>query len=82
MMIKIFLVEDEIAIRKGIKNSIDWEKEGYEFVGEAGDGELAYPMILKTKPDILITDIRMPKNSNMDYSLVSWSEKNFPQPKY
>lgn len=60
MMIKIFLVEDEIAIRKGIKNSIDWEKEGYEFVGEAGDGELAYPMILKTKPDILITDIKMP----------------------
>lgn len=60
MMIKIFLVEDEIAIRKGIKNGIDWEKEGYEFVGEAGDGELAYPMILKTKPDILITDIKMP----------------------
>ena len=60
MMIKIFLVEDEIAIRKGIKNSIDWEKEGYEFAGEAGDGELAYPMILKTKPDILITDIKMP----------------------
>lgn len=59
-MIKIFLVEDEIAIRKGIKNSIDWEKEGYEFVGEAGDGELAYPMILKMKPDILITDIKMP----------------------
>ena len=59
-MIKIFLVEDEIAIRKGIKNSIDWGKEGYEFVGEAGDGELAYPMILKTKPDILITDIKMP----------------------
>lgn len=27
MMIKIFLVEDEIAIRKGIKNSIDWEKK-------------------------------------------------------
>ena len=26
----------------------------------AGDGELAYPMILKTKPDILITDIKMP----------------------
>lgn len=38
-MIKIFLVEDEIAIRNGIKNSIDWEKEGYEFVGEASDGE-------------------------------------------
>ena len=32
-MIKIFLVEDEVIIRDGIKNSIDWEREGYEFVG-------------------------------------------------
>ena len=58
--IKVFLVEDELVIRRGIKNSIEWEKAGYVFVGEAGDGELAYPMILKEKPDILITDIRMP----------------------
>lgn len=58
--IKIFLVEDEMVIRRGIKNSIDWEKEGYIFCGEASDGELAYPMIIKEKPDILITDIRMP----------------------
>ena len=59
-MIKVFLVEDEVVIRDAIKNSIDWEQEGYEFVGEASDGELALPMILKEKPDILITDIRMP----------------------
>lgn len=58
--IKLFLVEDEMVIRRGIKNSIDWEKEGYIFCGEASDGELAYPMIIKEKPDILITDIRMP----------------------
>lgn len=58
--IKVFLVEDEMVIRRGIKNSIDWEKEGYIFCGEASDGELAYPMIIKEKPDILITDIRMP----------------------
>lgn len=32
---------------------------GYEFCGEAGDGELAYPMIQKLRPDIVITDIRM-----------------------
>ena len=36
-MIKVFLVEDEVVIRNAIKNSIDWEKEGYDFVGEAGD---------------------------------------------
>ena len=59
-MVKVYLVEDEIIIRQSIKNSIDWEKEGYEFVGDASDGELALPVILKEKPDILITDIRMP----------------------
>lgn len=69
-MISVFLVEDEIVIRNGIKNSIEWEKEGYEFVGEASDGELALPMILKEKPDILITDIRMPFMDGLELSRV------------
>lgn len=59
-MIKLFLAEDETVMREGIKKHIDWEKEGIEFAGEAGDGEIAYPMILNLKPDILITDIKMP----------------------
>lgn len=59
-MVKLFLVEDEIVMREGIRKHIAWEKEGIEFAGEAGDGELALPMILSTKPDILLTDIRMP----------------------
>lgn len=66
--IKVFLVEDEVVIRNGIKNSIEWEKEGYEFAGEASDGELAYPMIIKTCPDILITDIRMPFMDGLELS--------------
>ena len=66
--IRVFLVEDEIVIRNGIKNSIEWEKEGYSFVGEASDGELAYPMILAEKPDILITDIRMPFMDGLELS--------------
>ena len=57
-MLKVFLVEDEFVIREGIKNNIDWKAHGYEFCGEAGDGELAYPMIQKLRPDIVITDIR------------------------
>lgn len=67
-MIKVFLVEDEVVIRNGIKNSIDWEKEGYQFAGEASDGELALPMILKEKPDIVITDIRMPFMDGLELS--------------
>lgn len=59
-MLKIFLVEDEFVVREGIKKNIDWSAQGYEFCGEASDGELAYPMIQKLKPDIVITDIKMP----------------------
>ncbi len=59
-MLKVFLVEDEFVVREGIKNNIDWKSHGYEFCGEASDGELAFPMIQKLKPDIVITDIRMP----------------------
>ena len=67
-MVKVYLVEDEIIIRQSIKNSIDWEKEGDEFVGDASDGELALPVILKEKPDILITDIRMPFMDGLELS--------------
>ncbi len=59
-MLKVFLVEDEFVVREGIKRNVDWKSHGYEFCGEAGDGELAFPMIQKLKPDIVITDIRMP----------------------
>lgn len=59
-MIKIFLVEDEVVVRNGIKNKIDWDSAGFCMVGDASDGEIAYPLILETKPDIIITDIKMP----------------------
>lgn len=67
-MVKVFLVEDEIVMREGIKNNIKWEQEGFEFVGEASDGELAYPLIQKTRPDILITDIKMPFMDGLELS--------------
>jgi two-component system, response regulator YesN len=75
-MQKVFLVEDEIVMREGIKNNIQWEQEGFEFVGEASDGELAYPMILNEKPDILITDIKMPFMDGLELSRMV--KKEFP----
>ena len=59
-MTRVFLVDDEIVIREGVRNSFPWESSGYTLVGEAPDGEMALPMIRDTNPDILITDIRMP----------------------
>ncbi len=57
---KVFLVDDEIVVREGIRESFPWEETPYTLVGEAPDGEMALPMIRDTNPDIVITDIRMP----------------------
>ncbi len=65
-MIRVFLVDDEIVIREGVRMSFPWEESGYTLVGEAPDGEMALPMIRDTRPDILITDIRMPFMDGME----------------
>ncbi|MCR5590707.1 MAG: response regulator [Lachnospiraceae bacterium] len=69
-MIKVFLCEDEFVVREGIKNNIDWAGNGYEFIGEASDGELALPLIRKLKPDVVITDIKMPFMDGLELSRI------------
>lgn len=59
-MLRVFLVEDESIIRETLRDTVPWAQCGYTFVGEAGDGEMALPLIRQAKPDVLITDIRMP----------------------
>lgn len=67
---KVFLVEDEIVIREGIRERIDWQAHGFEFCGEAPDGEIALPMIQSLKPDILITDIKMPFMNGLELTCI------------
>ena len=59
-MLKVFLVEDEIIVRQGLRDNMPWNHFGYEFVGEASDGEMALSMIERVRPDVLLTDIKMP----------------------
>lgn len=59
-MYTVFLVEDEPLIRTNIRNAIENSGEPFNCIGEAGDGELALTIIQDLKPDILITDIKMP----------------------
>ncbi|MFQ9705197.1 MAG: response regulator [Enterocloster clostridioformis] len=59
-MIKILIADDEPLVRAGIKAVIPWNDHGFDVIGEVSDGNEAYEKILALKPDILITDIKMP----------------------
>ncbi len=78
-MLRVFIVEDESIIRETLRDTVPWTKCGYTFVGEAADGELALPLIRETRPDVLITDIRMPFMDGLDLSRLVLQE--FPQTK-
>ncbi|MCQ2528859.1 MAG: response regulator [Saccharofermentans sp.] len=75
-MLKVFLVEDELTIRETLRDTVPWNSCGYIFAGEASDGEVALPLIAKTKPDVLITDIKMPFMDGL--SLASMVRAEFP----
>ncbi|MCM1144433.1 MAG: response regulator [Blautia sp.] len=79
MALKVFLVEDESVVREGLRDNIPWQQFGYQFVGEAGDGEMALPLIRQTKPDVLITDIKMPFMDGLALSHIVGQE--FPEMK-
>lgn len=70
MMKKVVLVDDEIEVREGIRNCINWEKEGFLYCGDAPDGELALPLIEREQPDIVITDIKMPFMDGIELSRI------------
>ena len=59
MKLKVLIADDEISIRQLIKKLID-PSAPVQILDEAADGNTAYEMIQEKKPDIVITDIRMP----------------------
>jgi len=59
-MLGVLIVDDEAIVRMNLKSMIDWEKEGFYILGEAENGKAGLELILREKPDIVITDIKMP----------------------
>ena len=59
-MYKVIIAEDEMFVRLGIKTSVDWESLGLFMVADVENGQQALEAYEGLKPDIIITDIKMP----------------------
>lgn len=65
-MYKVLIAEDEILVRLGLANSINWENLGMTLTAQASNGVQALELFRAEHPDIVITDIRMPLMDGMD----------------
>ncbi len=65
-MLKIVVVEDEALVRRGIVLAVDWAALGCVVVGEAANGEDGVREIERFDPDIIITDIKMPRMDGIE----------------
>ncbi|OIJ21569.1 two-component system response regulator [Anaerobacillus alkalidiazotrophicus] len=63
----VLITDDEVQIRKGLRMKVDWEKEGFQIVGEASNGQEALEKIKVTDVDIVITDVRMPIMDGIEF---------------
>lgn len=66
MSLKVVIVEDNPTTVLSLVKTIDWDMMKCEVAGTAGDGESGGVMIRQLKPDIVLTDIRMPVKSGLD----------------
>ncbi|TSB47888.1 helix-turn-helix domain-containing protein [Alkalicoccobacillus porphyridii] len=63
---KVMLVDDNFQMLHFMEQAIDWSSLGLHVIGTAGDGEEALSLALSDPPDLLVTDIDMPKLNGLD----------------
>src|ERR1700760_4964414 len=61
---RVLIAEDEALIRMDLAEML--REEGYEIVGEAGDGQEAVELAEKLNPDLVIMDVKMPRRDGID----------------
>jgi len=65
-MLKLLIVDDEKTTRESLKEYVNWDSYGIDYVETAQDGQSALEAAKKVKPDILLTDVRMPKMDGIE----------------
>ncbi|MDR0222074.1 MAG: response regulator [Oscillospiraceae bacterium] len=75
-MYRLLIADDENIIRRGLSERMPWSEIGCEVAGTAKDGFEAIEFIKNSPPDIVITDIKMPRQSGID--VARYVYENFP----
>ena len=65
-MYRVIIVDDEPIVRKGLRETIEWDSLGLEVAGEAANGVEALRLVRSIRPEVLITDIRMPEMDGLE----------------
>lgn len=75
----VLIVDDESILRNGLKHVCDWEKEGFQLIGEAANGKEALEIIKNEAPNIVITDLIMPEIDGVELTKII--KKDYPNTK-
>ena len=78
-MLRILIVEDEEIIRRGLISVIDWAGMGCCVVGDAPDGRAGLELLRAERPDVVLTDIRMPRMDGIEMAERARGEGILPQ---
>ncbi|WML51403.1 response regulator [Neobacillus sp. PS3-12] len=76
---KAVIVDDERHVREGIRLLGEWDRFGIEQIYEAGNGEEAIQLIQQYRPEIIFSDMKMPKMDGTQ--LLEWIKENYPDSK-
>lgn len=67
-MYRILIVDDEPLVRRGIKNSVNWNEFDIEMVAEAENGLEALEQVFENPPDIILLDVCMSKMNGLEFA--------------
>lgn len=78
-MLRVLIVEDEEIIRRGLVATIDWHSMGCTIIGDAPDGKAGLALLRRERPDVVLTDIRMPRMDGIAMAECAREEGILPQ---